>query len=139
MNNLLNNIIATSYGRRFGKTTAICKAAKEIGATVICANTQQAQILKLEHGIKTATIHQNLRGTTGPYLYDHFAMEQTVFELEHFYKKEIKDRDTRIINLINNVSNLEYSLIAYKALVKELDEKILKLKKKRKKNKNGTK
>lgn len=60
----------SACGRRTGKTTAICKAAKEIGATVIVHSVDEAKRVSREHGVKAASIQQNLRGTTGPYLID---------------------------------------------------------------------
>lgn len=138
MNNLLNNIIATSYGRRFGKTTAICKAALEIGATVICANEQQAKSLRNAYKVKTATIHQNLRGTIGPYLYDHFAMEQTIFELDNQFTNELKNKNSIINKLEVEIAKLNTLILCKNVVIGELDLEISKLKK-RKKRKNARK
>lgn len=138
MNNLLDNIIATSFGRRFSKTTAICKAAKEIGATVICANLEQATIVSLEHEVKTASIHQNLRGTIGPYLYDHFAIERTVLELKDYYEKEINKVHYQLNQTRNEFKQLDLQhddlQIQYQELL--IENFKLKEKSKRKKRKN---
>ena len=68
--------------RRCGKTTAICKAAKEIGATVICESQQHAEMVKKEHGVRTTHIDKEARGTKGPYIYDDFAVTKMCFKYE---------------------------------------------------------
>jgi hypothetical protein len=63
----------TTMARRVGKTTAICKAAKEIGATVVVHSREEARRVEHEHGVRAAT-WDRLRGSKGPYLVDTHAV-----------------------------------------------------------------
>lgn len=78
-NSLVKNIdslaMAMEMGRGRGKTFQLALACKNIGATLICANHVQARLYKKQYGVPTTTIEcQKLRGTTGPYLIDNFAV-----------------------------------------------------------------
>lgn len=63
-------IYICQLGRRMGKTYAICKAAKRIGATVIVHSKAEAERLKKEYKVQAVSIEDNIRGTKGPYLVD---------------------------------------------------------------------
>lgn len=86
-----NLIMSGNMGRRIGKTTAIVEAAKKIGATIVCANKAHARMLKEDFKIETVVPYKEIRGTKGPYLYDHFAMEfiahEALREIEKLEKK----------------------------------------------------
>lgn len=61
--------------RGCGRTTAIVEACKRIGATMVCSDYQQAKWIEGTHGIKTTDLNANALGTTGPYLFDHHAVD----------------------------------------------------------------
>jgi len=77
--------------RRSGKTTAICKAAKEIGATVVCHSQQEAERVNKEHRVATAYINQEFRGTRGPFLVDTCAVSYAIHQLN----TKIKDLEEK--------------------------------------------
>lgn len=64
-----------SIGRRFGKTTALCKAAKEINALVLCPFAVEARRVAREHGVRTAHLGQYMAGQKGPVLVDTYTVE----------------------------------------------------------------
>lgn len=80
-------IVTESRGRRIGKTTVMVEAAKKIGAIYICATMKQAKEIAREHGIMTASMESELRGTKGPYLWDHHALMMAAIEATHDFAK----------------------------------------------------
>lgn len=93
-----------SLGRGCGKTTALAEACKKIGATMLCINQQQAKDIALKFGIKTAVTNSELRGVSGPFLYDHYAVEQFAMFMESKLEEantKISDLEDRIRELIN--------------------------------------
>lgn len=94
--------VANSLAMRTGKTTAICKAAKEIGATVVTGTSQEAKRLEKEYGIKALAVETAVRsrGKTGPILFDTFGVsricelyENEIYRLKEQHKKEMKERN----------------------------------------------
>ena len=83
----------TTCNRRSGKTYAICKAAKEIGATVVCHNLQEAKKVAKEYGVKTTSYNRTFVGTTGPYLVDTHAVSM--------YAGQCENRISQLINQLN--------------------------------------
>ena len=81
--NLDEIIQLDNIARQVGKTTAICKAAKELGATVVCHNSQAAKRVAEEHNVPTVSINETFRGTKGPYLVDTTAMSFLAMECEN--------------------------------------------------------
>ena len=73
-----------SSPRRSGRTTALCKAAREICATLVCESEVQANnIRKAFPGLECVSMDdfERSRGGLAPFLYDHFAVER--LEAEH--------------------------------------------------------
>lgn len=74
---------ATTVAIQSGKTTAICKAAKEIDAVVVCHNQQEANRVHKEHGVRTISLrHENKRGMKGPILFDTHAVSVLCLDYE---------------------------------------------------------
>jgi hypothetical protein len=61
--------------RRLGRTTMLMKAAKELDAIVLAASLDHADLLKREHGVVAKSMEVNLEGFSGPFIFDHFAIE----------------------------------------------------------------
>lgn len=63
--------------RGTGRTTAICKAANEIGALVMCSDSSSARIIEKQHGVETVSMLNRdlLCGSHRPILWDHAAVE----------------------------------------------------------------
>lgn len=74
----LDPFVIAMSARRSGKTTAICKAAKEIGAIVICHSKQEANRVAREHQVKTVHLNSEIRGMTEPFLIDTYAYVETL-------------------------------------------------------------
>lgn len=92
-------------GRRMGKTTAICKAAKEIDATVLVRTAREAERVNAEFGVKARAYQAGLFGKQGPFLVDTdvvsiYAM-QKADQIETLQKKLNKAK--RIIELAANI------------------------------------
>ena len=63
--------------RQSGRTTAICRAAKEANGIVVCASQEQADAIADRHGVKTI-VPSKARGMTGPFFWDHYAVERII-------------------------------------------------------------
>lgn len=87
--------ILTTSGRRTGKTTALCKAAKEIGATVLTHNEQEADRLRREYGVdaKPLTPPERLMGLNKPLLVDSHAAAIALCSLTSELHKVTEERD----------------------------------------------
>jgi len=88
--------------RQSGRTTAICEAAKSIGAIIVAASRAHAQVISTEHGgIETISMDQLyvLRGRHKPVLWDHFATEELQRRVEAYDhdRKTEKSRADRIV------------------------------------------
>ena len=77
--------LAMFNARRSGKTTAICKAAKEIDATVITHSEQEAQRLRETYGVKAISVTVQETFRTGrhdePFIWDAFAADSYIDHL----------------------------------------------------------
>jgi chromosome segregation ATPase len=78
MSELMRRLI-TIDPRGSGRTTALAIAAKSINATLVCADEKQSRSVAKELGVKTVTLNNNVAGTKGPYIVDHFAVEVALF------------------------------------------------------------
>jgi len=74
--------LAVSMGRAVGKTHELAELCKSKGWTLICANQREAERIAKHHGCKTVDLQRSFRGTTGPYLADHLAIEGELSRLE---------------------------------------------------------
>jgi hypothetical protein len=68
--------------RGSGRTTALAAAAKSIGATLVCNDFYSSKWIAKEHGVKTISRQELSGGSTGPFIWDHHALEQRELELE---------------------------------------------------------
>lgn len=75
MSNFHELLILSSSVRQIGKTHQICQAAKNMNATVICANKYQAKQLKEKYRINTKSMQEQVRGLHEIVFFDHFAIE----------------------------------------------------------------
>jgi hypothetical protein len=64
---------ALSADRMTGKTTLLCRAAKELDAVVLAATFDQVNHLQRNHGVVAKSIDTNLQGLNGPFFIDHYA------------------------------------------------------------------
>lgn len=85
----------THMSLRTGKTTAICKAAKEIDALVITHSAQEAKRLKKEFGVRAISFDSEMRGRSGPILVDTHAVSAIAWEFE----KKLKQKNDHIKRL----------------------------------------
>jgi hypothetical protein len=88
-----DTLYVLSCGRATGRTTAICSAARVIGATVVCASRASAEQIGRQHGVKTVTCESRatIQGTRGPYLFDHYAMEVIVSRMDYDMRQMASD------------------------------------------------
>lgn len=84
---------AGSGARQVGKTTAVCEAAKKIGATVVCRDAGDAARVAREHGVKTIGIYNEPRGLHGPFLYDPDAVQAMLHFVNSKLRLVEKERD----------------------------------------------
>ena len=89
--------------RQTGRTAATCRAAIDIGGIVIAASFEHAKYLTKEFGVIAKSMDINMDGFSGPFLFDHFAVEQL---LERAAQK-IKDVDDRCKELDGIKASLE--------------------------------
>lgn len=62
--------------RQTGRTSAICRIAKEIYGIVLAADFKQAKMLERQFGVTAKSIDINLDGYSGPFIMDHYAVER---------------------------------------------------------------
>jgi hypothetical protein len=115
MNNRMSEI--GFLGRQMGKTTAICKAAKEIGATVIVRNEAEANRVRELFGVRAMARDRRLEGTMGPYLVDTDAVALIANDYEH----AIRERDKTIAKLQDEVESMLEEIHSLKDALSERD------------------
>lgn len=69
----------SSETRMYGKTTLLAKVAKELGGMILGANHTHARLLSRTFGVPAKSVDLNLEGFSGPFIFDHFALE-SLFE-----------------------------------------------------------
>ncbi|MDT8902206.1 hypothetical protein [Anaeroselena agilis] len=82
--------------RQTGKTTAICEAARKIGASVICGTESQARMIRQKYGVDAIPIRiaaNCTRGSGRTVLYDHFAQFVMVAEAYQENEKMARELD----------------------------------------------
>lgn len=106
-NRLLHLAQASGMARQFGKTTAICKAAKEIDAIVLTATHLEAKHLERKFDVKAKSVELNLYGFSGPFLFDNHAIEKLfvsasnkIQTLEDEIEKLKKENEQLTIDLV---------------------------------------
>lgn len=89
--------------RRTGRTTAICEAAKKIGATVLAANYQHKKYLE-QFGVNAIPVdnEEAIECVAGPILFDHYTLERVFAE----YEKEISGLVQENRKLCNEIGRL---------------------------------
>jgi hypothetical protein len=68
--------------RGSARTTALANAARNIGATLVGASIEQAHMLQARHGVPAISVDRNVRGTRGPYIFDHYTVERLILDYE---------------------------------------------------------
>lgn len=85
---------AVNLGRRYGKTTLIARAAKELDGIVLSANFREAKRIEHAHQVTSKSYETNLSGLNGPFFIDHDALsqllEKAALKIEAL-EKEIED------------------------------------------------
>lgn len=61
--------------RAMGRTTMIAKAAEATGGMVLARTHDQAKWIEREFGVPARSIEMNLEGFSGPFFFDHHAIE----------------------------------------------------------------
>lgn len=79
--------------RRLGRTPLLMKVAKDLDAVVIAANVDQAKMLERQFGVVAKSVEINLEGLSGPFIFDHFAVE-TMF-LKAANKIEVVEKENQ--------------------------------------------
>ena len=111
----LSNI--STFGIRAGKTTALCEAAKKIGAAVLCHSAEEAQRVAKEYEVDTIHLGQfPKRGSHQPVLVDTHAVAMYALGME-------KEVDHLSRDLYKTKVALEEVTLEYRAFKKaKLDE-----------------
>lgn len=65
----------TGRERQFGRTTLLARLVKETNGVLLTHNTDFATQLQRKFGITAKSMEVNLEGLTGPFFFDHFALE----------------------------------------------------------------
>lgn len=72
--------IALNLLRQAGKTYELATMCKRQDWTLICQTQGYAKEVEKEYGCKTLSRGHNLMGQTGPFVYDHHAMSQILYQ-----------------------------------------------------------
>lgn len=67
-------------GRRLGKTTAIAKAVKDLDGIMLCRSHQHAKDVQRQFGVTARSMEMNLHGFNGPFMLDHYALEELLYK-----------------------------------------------------------
>jgi hypothetical protein len=105
---------------RSGKTTAICKAAKEINATVLVHSVGEARRVEMEHDVKARSINEEIRGSRGPYLIDTHAVSFMAIQ----FNRCILNLQSQLKKAEEKIAELDYRR---EAVVVLSEERIAKL------------
>lgn len=80
--------------RQTGNTQSLAQATKNTNGILLCADHDQAQMLKHKYQIATELYDKNLDGYSGPFYIDHYALSKLLMqaarkinELEELNKK----------------------------------------------------
>lgn len=129
---LLSIIDNSHRARRSGRTTALVEAAAKIGAGFVCAH--EAQRRTVMECVPLArpwaiTIDTNLRGSSSPVIYDHYALEYLAHEaLREFSRLENQRNqiEDKLIKFLWHATGgvLSYSNYPLESMVEALDEYI---------------
>jgi len=105
------------FPRASGRTTAICEAAKKIGATVICHTSNYAKDVSRRFGVNTIALHEleRARGTGCPYLMDHNAIAHVLSGLsgaasDLWETLEKRNKTIEMLERKQTVSGLNYGI-----------------------------
>lgn len=96
MIDIINSVVGACLSNRGGgKTTAICKAAREIDAVVVVGCLSEAKRLNTEHKVKTIAVEQleNLRGRHEATLWDDTAVLRVCQLMENLVER--REREAR--------------------------------------------
>jgi hypothetical protein len=123
----MNFSLIFNRDRRTGRTTAIADAARSIGAIVLAASFEDAVRITKQHGVPATNIMRGeaLLQADGPFLADHYAVEQVCLQYEVTIDRLTKQlADTRaLVHEINDRhATRSDELIAARAENKQLKE-----------------
>lgn len=92
--------------RRIGKTTAVCRVAKEIGAVVCCVTRREAERLKREYGVEAIVVDraEDFFGCSRPILYDAEVVSHVVTRQANYYEQVIDAMRTQIEDLRKQIT-----------------------------------
>ena len=109
--------------RQVGKTYALVKWAQEHNGTIICANANQAQLIRATYKVKAVSLYDldKLRGTFSPVQFDHCAVESLLQEANSELKKqENSDEIYKLITLAKENERLKVVEAEYNELKEHL-------------------
>ena len=93
--------------RRYGKTTVMAKACKDLDGVYLCATVPEANKIEREFSVSTASIDTNLEGYRGPFFIDHHAAANLMFRAAN----KIAELEKRIKALETENQNLVWDLL----------------------------
>lgn len=77
LKNRLRHLAAkSSEVRMYGKTTLLARIASELQAVFLTADIESAKEIKRKFKLSTRSIDTNLDGVSGPFIFDHYAVER---------------------------------------------------------------
>ena len=65
----------SQHDRQFGRTTMVARLVKECNGIMLAHNHDYARDLQRKFGVVSKSIDLNLEGFSGPFFFDHFAIE----------------------------------------------------------------
>jgi len=100
--------------RQSGRTTAICKVAKELDGVVIAAHAAHARHIEIEYGVKSVPLSQLdcLIGSHAVVLWDHFTAEHML--------QTIESLDEEVSKKNKKIAKLEKDNVAVRAVLRGL-------------------
>lgn len=115
--------VATALGaaRRVGKSTLVARACKDLDGVLLCANNEQATLLKHQHGVNTRSVQTNLQGIMGPFFIDHYATEQ----LLNSGARKIEELEATIKELESKNMGLEHAIVDMQLVLTKLEKEVM--------------
>jgi hypothetical protein len=103
---------ALDFNRRYGKTSLIAKACRDLNGIMLAATFDQAKNIARSHDVEAKSIEMNLDGYRGPFFIDHHAAS------------------VLLQKAANKISELEREIDELKSegMVKSLEEEVAMLK-----------
>ena len=112
---------ALGFCRQVGKSTLVAKACKDLDGILLCADSHQANQMKHQHGVNTASVQVNLQGYTGPFFIDHYAVEQLLYSAA----RKIEDLERELLELKNKNQGLEHAVVDAVTTLNKVEKGVL--------------